>query len=303
MVATNTYGMDFTPTDDQGFTFRRFKLQHFTRKVVITDSARLIFIEKGTARLKVNDMEYSVDDHDFLFLFPRTSVQLIAERHCEVCVIGYFMLLQESVTMHISPNFFIGLMYQTKWTMGEEDLRAARGFCELFEYNIRHGVEEIEANVASTLFSLFIQMFYQKLKGLLPDESKGITILNRSLWWRFIEMVSQKYKEEHNVAYYAEQLCVSTKYLTQIVRRIASTTPKSIINRRIAGESAYLLARTKDSIQEISLRLGFSDQSYFGRFFKRTFGLSPHSFRVKPDLNVLTRINTHFSGDSEEEEN
>lgn len=294
--------MNFRPTNDQSFTFQRFKASRLTHETQVTDTAVIIFIEKGTARVAVNDTVYSVDDHDFLFVFPRTAIRLLEEHHCELCVIGYFMVLQESVTMHISPSFFIGLMYQTKWTMGEEDLRAARAFCELFEYNIKHGADEITADVASTLFSIYIQMFYQKLKGLLPQEGRGITILNRSLWWRFIEMVSQKYKEEHNVNFYAEALCVSTKYLTQIVRRIANTTPKSIINRRLAGESAYLLARTNDSIQEISLRLGFPDQSYFGRFFKRIFGLSPLAFRLSPDLNVLAKINTHFTSASGEEE-
>lgn len=273
------------------YTFDRIALSDFVKRNYTTDSSLLVFVEEGAARVIINGVEHVVDSHDFLFMFPHSEIKLVEEiQPCRVCILGYFMALQESVTMHIGPSFFVAVMSKTRWTMDEDTLKAARAFCVLFEYNFKHGTEMFAADMAASLFSMFIQMFYQQIKDQLPTDNAAVSVLNRSLWWRFVELLGANFKEHHQVSYYADQLCVSSKYLAQIVKRIARMSPKALIDRRLAGESAYLLARTEMTIQEISIRLGFPDQSYFGRFFKRTFNMSPLAFRLRPDLRILDKL-------------
>ena len=81
---------------------------------------------------------------------------------------------------------------------------------------------------------------------------------------------------------YANCLCISAKYLTQISKRVIGRTPKQIIDDRLLHEAMKMLDMNNSSIQDISVRLGFPDQSYFGRFFKRMKQVSPQQYRVKP---------------------
>ena len=75
-----------------------------------------------------------------------------------------------------------------------------------------------------------------------------------------------------------------------MVRSFSGRTPKDIIDRRLAVEALFLLTKTEKNIQEISNELGFPDQSYFGRFFKRVFGLSPLNYRMNPDFSLIERL-------------
>ena len=84
---------------------------------------------------------------------------------------------------------------------------------------------------------------------------------------------------EREVTFYADRLCISTRYLSTIVRSIAHTTAKEFIDRSVILEIKMLLQSTDLSVQEIAYRLHFPDQSYLGRFFKKHTGESPTEYR------------------------
>ena len=84
-----------------------------------------------------------------------------------------------------------------------------------------------------------------------------------------------------DVAFYAEQLNVSPRYLGQVTRRINGRSPKAIIDERIVSEITSLLTSTNRPLKDIALRLGFSSQAHLSRFFKKHKGLSPTDFQHK----------------------
>ena len=81
------------------------------------------------------------------------------------------------------------------------------------------------------------------------------------------------------MAFYAEQLNVSPRYLGQVTRRIADRSPKAIIDERITTEIASLLSSTNRPLKDIAQRLGFSSQAHLSRFFKKQRGFSPSEYK------------------------
>ena len=81
------------------------------------------------------------------------------------------------------------------------------------------------------------------------------------------------------MVFYADRLCISTRYLSTIIRSVAHSTAKEFIDRSVVLEIKMLLESTELSVQEIAYRLHFPDQSYLGRFFKKHTGVSPTEFR------------------------
>ena len=201
------------------------------------------------------------------------------------------MELQSSVLYHIPSAFLTLILQQPVWNMDEETARAAKAFCTLFDYNYNQVKGISSANIAASLLSVFIQTFYEKTKQLIPSEDNAaVSAITRNIVTRFTGELRQHYKESHQVLYYAERVCVSAKYLTQVIKKELGLTPKEIIDRKLVVESMFLLSKSDMSIQEISNELGFPDQSYFGRFFKRMLGLSPMAFRNNPDLTLMSRL-------------
>ncbi|GJH39999.1 AraC family transcriptional regulator [Capnocytophaga sp. HP1101] len=99
------------------------------------------------------------------------------------------------------------------------------------------------------------------------------------LFVRFREAIEQHFKEEHQVAAYAEMLNVSAKTLTNCTNELVQQTPLEIINERLSLEAKRLLTHSDKPVSEIAYTLGFEDPSYFIRFFKRLNGIVPTKFR------------------------
>ncbi len=80
-------------------------------------------------------------------------------------------------------------------------------------------------------------------------------------------------------SYYAEQLNIHPNYLNAIVKRITGSTAKQVVQDKIVVTAKSLLSQTDNSIKEIAYRLGFSEATHFGSFFKKNTDLTPAQFR------------------------
>lgn len=125
--------------------------------------------------------------------------------------------------------------------------------------------------------------FYLDLSNILDRRTgfQGENNLNRyeSIIKSFIELLVNHYRKEHKVAFYASHLNISAHYLTLIVKRITGQSVRDFIFEMLYSEARNLLSHSKLSIQEITVALNFSDQSSFGKFFKRKSGISPLDYR------------------------
>ena len=98
---------------------------------------------------------------------------------------------------------------------------------------------------------------------------------------KFVQMVEDNYIEHHAVKDYIEKLGVSQTTLNQYTQQYAKTTPLKIINNRIILEAKRLLRYSTTRTKQIAFYLGFKDDSYFIKLFKRNVGMSPVEFREK----------------------
>ena len=97
----------------------------------------------------------------------------------------------------------------------------------------------------------------------------------------FVALVHENCISQREVTFYANKLCISTKYLTGICKSVTRDSAKKIIDDFAILEIKVLLQSTELTIQEIADRLGFPDQSYLGRYFKRHEGMSPKEYQSK----------------------
>ena len=98
---------------------------------------------------------------------------------------------------------------------------------------------------------------------------------------KFVQMVEDNYIEHHAVKDYIEKLGVSQTTLNLYTQQYAKTTPLKIINNRIILEAKRLLRYSTTRTKTIAFDLGFKDDSYFIKLFKRNVGMSPVEFREK----------------------
>ena len=114
-------------------------------------------------------------------------------------------------------------------------------------------------------------------KGYTEDSSRSGELYNL-----FLDAVD-RFHHHHlysDVAFYAEQLGVSARYLGQVTRHVANRSPKSIIDERIMEEISTMLGTNKP-LKEIAGLLGFSSQAHLSRYYKKQTGKAPSEVRKR----------------------
>lgn len=98
---------------------------------------------------------------------------------------------------------------------------------------------------------------------------------------KFLELLSSTSIKHRMVEYYAEQLCISPKYLTVVCRKCSNKSALQLINDMKDEDIRHHLISTDLSIKEIATKVGFDDFSFFCKYVRRRFGCSPTEFRKK----------------------
>lgn len=99
------------------------------------------------------------------------------------------------------------------------------------------------------------------------------------LYKEFSDAVAEHCMTNSDVAFYADCLNVSSRYLAQVTKRIAGKTPKNIIDEYLMNRIDVRLKATDKTVQEIAYEFGFSSQAHFSKFFKKMKGMSPSTYR------------------------
>jgi AraC-like DNA-binding protein len=97
----------------------------------------------------------------------------------------------------------------------------------------------------------------------------------------FIQQLEQNYRTERRVSWYAQQMGITPKYLSEIIKQISKRTPNEWIDSYVVLEIRVLLKNSTKSIKEITEELNFPNQSFLGKYFKEHVGMSPSEYRKK----------------------
>ena len=87
------------------------------------------------------------------------------------------------------------------------------------------------------------------------------------------------YREHRDIAYYADQLCVTPKYLSEISKKSSGMAANFWINRFTILEISRLLRDKTISFTEITDMFNFSSTSYFSRYVQNNLGVTPSAYR------------------------
>lgn len=95
----------------------------------------------------------------------------------------------------------------------------------------------------------------------------------------FVRLVHDHHRKERSVAFYADKLFISPKYLSLIIKEALGRSAAEIIDEYVILEAKNLLRFSGKNIQQVSYELNFPNQSSFGKYFKHLVGMSPSEYQ------------------------
>ena len=145
---------------------------------------------------------------------------------------------------------------------------AQNAYCSAAAVYLSQGFSIAEAQERATQFA----------KGLMARTAapQGRSM---ALYQEFVKAVETHAKTNSDVAFYADCLNVSPRYLSQVCRKLGAKTPKQVIDSALLGCIQQELLHTSRTFQEIAYACGFTTQAHFSKFFKKLTGMTPSAFR------------------------
>lgn len=265
---------------------------------VLTYGAILI-CRKGKARLQVNYKDWQLYEGAVITLFPNDVVELKVEGDCkspetengdckspqtansfQVEMLKYNPSLLREASLQLEQTVYSSL----REDRCRQDTPVVTNIINGMFALLKVYFDQSECTCISQLVLCQLKAFFigfheylQRNPQYRPDEVKSYRV--RELFNRFMMLLEKDYKISRDVNYYAEQMNISSKYLTNIVNQVTGHTPKTIIDQYVILQLKMHLKRTTQSIKEMAWEFHFADVSFFCRYFKKHTGLTPQQIR------------------------
>jgi AraC family transcriptional activator of pobA len=133
---------------------------------------------------------------------------------------------------------------------------------------------DIQRHLLSVLL-LWIERWYDAARTERRDGDDA----DLQLYRRFDGVLERDFARHHDAVHYADALAVPPAQLSRVLAQVTGRTTKQLVTDRVMLEAARLLRFTDLTVGEIAFRVGFEDQLYFSRAFKRQYGEAPSAYR------------------------
>lgn len=244
----------------------------------------LIWIQEGSGRLKADFSEYEFSENTLLAFSPYQPFMLTTNTEIKAVVIHFhpdFFCIHKhhkEVSCHgvlfnniyESPMVEIDASAQSTFAMIIEQLKDEMNKSALAQYEILISYLKIFLITASRLKK------EQQDEGSQENTSSDNEPFILQTLKNYIET---HYRSIHSANEYASMLAITPKALTKLTKTHFNKTLTDLISERIIIEAKRELYLTNKTVKEIAYELGYNDEYYFSRFFKKNAEVSPQLFR------------------------
>ncbi len=245
------------------------------RMPFLIEDYRMGIVKEGVGRSIINLKEKELRKGMMVFVMPGTIVEpMWMSEDFEIDGMG--VPVETFVLAHGRqvPELFNGQVKDGQLSVSVGELALAD---EMFRMllGITRGMPE-RSGVARGMVAVITRYYSEMYEKYGAAMSGGVGM---SLFDRYIQLVNEHYREEHQLGYYAGRLCVTERYLGTEVRRQSGVGAKEWIDRALVSAAKVMLRHDGAGVGEVSERLNFANVSFFCKYFKRMAGCTPNEWR------------------------
>ncbi len=189
-------------------------------------------------------------------------------------------------------NIWNDMMYihrQHVVTMDEDEILFYTHFYDMFTLTIAKGKDNpLQTYVIQSLLRSGILALCGRMKQMLSTDTNqagsaalrgNVKLTSKVHFQYFLDLLYSNDVKRHTVEAYARELCISPKYLTAVCKKISGKTANEWITEQVLENIRYYLRQTDLSIKQICDKLAFPNPSFFGKYVKDHFGMTPIEFK------------------------
>ncbi len=243
----------------------------------------ILFCLKGKLQFEVNGRQITVRERELSIVQSHVSVgnlMVSPDFQCRIACMsdrlvkqqlrGYITIWNRALYVNNTNIFRIP---------EDQPLEQTGHFYELVNFYFTRPRKRFRQEVIGSLLRCFLLDICELMEEQTAVETSSVHSQGDQLFNRFLQILSESQVKRQTVESYADQLCVSPKYLSAVCKKTSGKTAMQWINEYVMEDIRYYLKETSLTIKEISTTLGFPNLSFFGKYTKRSIGMSPKEFR------------------------
>lgn len=239
-----------------------------------------VMVLEGSLSVNLNGVTQQLSRNCSLFIDRKVVVDHVrhTERfRCLICAMSTDMgfaffnksLLQS--VMHILANPVI--------TMTQDEVDLMVKYYELLVFKMDHPEMNFGRETVRDIIRCFAYDLLSNINKHLSQDDGDMLRQGDRIFRRFMLMLAEDTSASRSVQSYADELCVSPKYLTSVCRKQSGSTASELIASSVVSRIKQLLLYSDLSTKEVANEMGFDNLSFFGKYVRKHLGLSPNNYR------------------------
>lgn len=242
-----------------------------------------VLILRGSVKVEIDYSLYTFDVNSFITIMPANIVQVFHRsddfKARMMFVSQNFVDCCNPSKTHPSVTFYMEIRKNPCVIMTQEEVCIIDDYFQLLRNKIRMKNHHFQLEV---LRNSFIG-FNLEIGNIMVEKEKGIKqpVLSRKeeIFQQFLHVLMENCQKEHAVSFYAEKMFITPQYLSLVLKEITGKSASKWIDDALIVEAKILLKSPHNTVQQVADLLNYSDQSTFGKFFKKHMGISPLEYR------------------------
>ena len=253
------------------------------------DGYLAFFCISGHLRMMINLTEFDVVENSLFINLPGNIIRVSkldldqkAKLHFIVVAMtrDYMSGLKMDINKLIERSMFI--LKSPCFILNEEEKKVAKEYLKLAREVLRSSLRykrECISSLLSSIFYLAGGMMEQCISESGAVSDMRTSDRSKVIFDRFINLVTEHHMTERGMAFYADRLCITPKYLSKLVKNATGQSAPEWIDAYVILEAKNMLKYSDLPVKEVVSRLNFPNSSSFHKFFKAKTGMTPVQYR------------------------
>jgi len=234
---------------------------------------------KGSVKLQINTKEYIANENTLLTILPGSICEV--KDYSEDLLFEYlFFSIDFTYELNVPGDIDIldRIARFPLLRLTEEQFKCLMEFHSFMIKQYKRDNHKYRELLAKNLLASFLTELCNLYKESEEGQTK-ITSRKEELYQKFGKLLVDNIQMERTVQFYADKMCLSPKYLSQLIKKMSGKPIMEWINALTVVYIKAMLKTSKLSILQISEELNFPNASFFGSYFKKHTGMTPLQYR------------------------
>ena len=251
------------------------------KSVICLEQNGFLLCKKGRITLIMDETSYEVKPGD-LYIYPafsQTYIHSVSDNFTGIIGRADFDFVLSSLDSIADTQTHVYIRFHPLNSLKESQYECIIKLIERIQQR-----EKIQTSLKTQVIGALVQAFcYEVIDAYITNYKEQIQSKKQTrkdkIFQNFLLSLHQNFRTHRDVAFYAEQQSLTPRYFSTLIHSLSGKSPLQWIVLFVITEAKHLLSNPKASVKEVADKLNFTDQSFFGRYFKQYAGYAPSKYK------------------------